>query len=162
MNLPKRKANRLKEYDYSRPGSYFVTICTEKRMKTLCDIVGDGFPVPKEAGMIAEMFIQEIPVRYSMVHVNHYVIMPNHIHLLLSIDAINGMGNPSPTLGNVIGWYKYQVTKEMNQRAGTVGKRLFQRSFHDYVIRGEKDYQKIWNYIDGNPLKWTEDCFYAE
>jgi len=162
MDLPKRKANRLKEYDYSRPGAYFVTVCTEKRLKTLCDIVGDGFPVPKEAGMIAENCIQEIPVRYPMVHVDRYVIMPNHIHLLVSIDVINGTGNPSPTLGNVIGWFKYQVTKRVNEHVGSHGKRVFQRSYHDHVIRGEKDYRKIWEYIEDNPHRWKEDCFYME
>ena len=162
MELPERKRNRLKNYNYSSCGAYFVTICTEKRRNTLCDIVGDGFPVPKEAGTIADMYIQKIPVRYPTVHVNHYVIMPNHIHLLLSIDAGNGTGNPSPTLGSIVGWYKYQTTKAINERSGTNGKRVFQRSFHDHVIRGEKDYQKIWNYIDGNPLRWADDCFYAE
>lgn len=162
MELPKRKANRLKTYHYATPGVYFVTICTEKRVKTLCDIVGDGFPVPKAAGMIAEVFIREIPVKYPNVYVDKYVVMPNHLHFLLRIVATGGTGNPSPTLGNIVGWYKYQVTKEMNKRSGTMGKRIFQRSFHDHVIRGEKDYQKIWNYIDGNPLKWTEDCFYIE
>lgn len=162
MELPERKRNRLKNYNYSSCGAYFVTICTDKRRKTLCDIVGDGFPVPKEAGAIADRYIQEIPVRYPTTHVNRYVIMPNHIHLLLSIEARNGTGNPSPTVGNIVGWYKYQVTKEVNERTGTIGRKVFQRSFHDHVIRGDKDYQRIWNYIAGNPLRWAEDCFYIE
>ena len=97
MDFPRRKQNRLKEYDYSTAGAYFVTICTEGRRKTLWEIVGDGFPVPKEAGMIAEGFVQKIHVRYPTVHVDHYVIMPNHIHLLLSISKMNGTGDPSPT-----------------------------------------------------------------
>lgn len=87
--------------------------------------------------------------------------MPNHIHLLLSIDRGSGTGDPSPTLGNVIGWYKYMATKRINEKAGTSGTRIFQRSYHDHVIRNEKDYRMIWNYIEGNPMRWMEDCFYT-
>lgn len=177
MELPRRKANRLKEYDYSSAGSYFVTICTEGRRKTLCEIVGDGFPVPKESGIIARAILEQIPLKYPQVRVDHSVVMPNHIHILLSIHDTDGTGDPSPTmsmretsgtgdlpptLGTIIGWYKYQVTKQINEKMGTSGTKVFQRSFHDHVIRGEKDYQKIWNYIEGNPLKWAEDCFYIE
>nr|MBQ8243684.1 transposase [Oscillospiraceae bacterium] len=162
MDFPKRKPNRLKSYDYSTPGMYFVTICTEGRRKTLCEIVGDGFPVPKPAGILTDMVIKQIPVKFPQVRLEHYVVMPNHIHMLLSITGQSGTGNPSPTLGTVIGWYKYQVTKRINEEQGTAGKRFFQRSFHDHVIRGERDYQKIWNYIEGNPMKWAEDCFYTE
>ncbi len=139
-----------------------MTICTEGRRKTLCDIVGDGFPVPKEGGVIAEGIIQEIPVKYPCVRVDKYVIMPNHIHLLLRIEKELGTGNPSPTLGNVIGWYKYNVTKRINMKKAVPGERFFQRSYHDHVIRGERDYLKIWEYIDNNPAKWAEDCFYIE
>lgn len=162
MDHPKRKPNRLKEYDYSTPGAYFVTICTEGRRKTLCEIVGDGFPVPKPPGIIAETLVREIPVKYPQVQIDHYVVMPNHIHILLSINGHSGTGNPSPTLGAIIGWYKYNVTKRINENMKTTGIRFFQRSFHDHVIRNERDYQKIWNYIEGNPMKWAEDCFYVE
>lgn len=161
MDLPKRKPNRLVHYDYSRAGAYFVTICTEERRKILCDIVGDGLPVPKDPGIIAEEMIRKIPEKYASVCVDHYVVMPNHIHILLRITEHGGTGNPSPTLGNIVGWYKYQATRQINEIAGTPGRRIFQRSFHDHVIRDERDYQRIWNYIDGNPLRWKEDCFYC-
>lgn len=104
----------------------------------------------------------QIPAKYPNVSVDHYVIMPNHIHLLLSFRQVQGTGNPSPTLGNVIGWLKYQATKETNLAAGTVGQKIFQRSYHDHIIRNEKDYQRIWTYIDGNPARWKEDCFYMD
>ncbi len=162
MKVHTRKRNRLPYYDYSANGGYFITICNDKRKNTLCSIVGDGFPVPKRAGQVAEVYIQRIPVKYSGVFVDKYVVMPNHIHLLIRIDNIGGTGNPSPTLGNVIGWYKYQVTREINAAYRTVGCRFFQRSFHDHVIRGEADYRKIWEYIDTNPMKWKLDCFYTE
>ena len=86
--------------------------------------------------------------------------MPNHIHLLLSFAG--GTGDPSPTLGDVVAWLKYTATKEINRETGTSGQRIFQRSFHDHVVRSEEDYRKIWEYIGDNPRRWTEDRYYAE
>ena len=114
MEHPERKINRLTEYDYGQNGAYFVTICTQDRHKILSTIVGDGFPVPQPYGIIAEKYIARIPEKYPLVAVDKYVIMPDHIHLLLRFSWDLGTGDPSPTLGNVIGWYKYQVTKQIN------------------------------------------------
>ena len=97
MTLPAGKRNRLVNYDYSSNGAYFVTICTEGKRKTMCDIAGDGVPVPKEPGRIAERCIMEIPGKYPTVTVAAYTVMPNHIHLLLLFDALGGTGDPSPT-----------------------------------------------------------------
>ena len=162
MDLPKRKPNRLQFYDYSTPGAYFITICTQDRKCTLGNIVGDGSPVPKTQGQIAERFILQIPRKYPNIYVDKYVVMPNHVHLLLRIENANGTGNPSPTLGKFIGWYKYQVTKAVNVACNSAGARFFQRSYHDHIIRGEADYAKIWEYIENNPVRWKEDCFYTE
>ena len=159
--LPERKRNRLRNFDYSLPGAYFVTICTENRRSTLCRIVGDGFPVPKRPGRIAAEWIERISEKFPGIRICNYVVMPNHIHLLLSIDHIGGTGDPSPTLGNVIGWYKYSVTKQVNTELARQGRHFFQRSFHDHVIRSERDFAKIWNYIEGNPQRWADDCFYT-
>ena len=152
MELSQRKPNRIPEYDYSTTGAYFVTICTQDRKTILSTIVGDGFPVPKPIGLIAEEFIRQTPLKYPTVCVDRYVIMPDHIHILLRIDC--GTGNPSPTLGNIIGWYKYQVTKEANRQGYTAGEKLFQRSYYDHVIRNQQDYDEIWEYIENNPRKW--------
>ena len=165
MEMRHRKPNRIREYDYSQNGAYFVTICTHERRKLLSQIVGDGFPVPKPIGMLAEALILQISDQYSNVTVDHYVLMPDHIHMLLRIDHLdgtgnpsptegNGTGNPSPTLGTIIGWYKYQLTKQVNAQAGTQGQRLLQRSYYDHVIRNQRDYDEIWQYIENNPRKW--------
>ncbi len=152
MELPERKANRLCEFDYSTNGAYFITICTQNRKKILSQIVGDGSPVPKPAGMIAEEYIQKIPEKYPTVSVDQYVIMPDHIHILLRIN--HGTGDPSPTLGNVIGWYKYQVTKQINLQMNAEENKFFQRSYYDHVIRNQQDYNEVWEYIENNPRKW--------
>lgn len=150
-----RRQNRISEYDYSQNGAYFVTVCTHERQRSLSKIVGDGSPVPLPLGQIAEEMIRRLPEKYPCMTVDNYVIMPDHIHMLLRIDRAIGTGDPSPTLGNVIGWYKYQVTKQANLVFGTAGTRRFQRSYYDHVIRNRQDYDEIWQYIDNNPRKWV-------
>ena len=164
MELPGRKPTRLKNFDYSSDGAYFITICTHNRENILSDIiVGEGSPLPKptDKGKIAERIILLANKKYPTVQTDKFVIMPNHIHIIFIIHN-DGRGNPSPTISDVVGWMKYSITKEINGIDGIVGNKIFQRSFHDHIIRGEADYLKIWNYIDGNPAKWTEDCFYRE
>ena len=153
VEFPQRKTNRIPEFDYSANGAYFVTICTENRSRILCDIVGDGSPVPKPAGLLAEEYLRNLPEKYPTVCIDNYVIMPDHIHILLRIEP--GTGKPSPTLGNIIGWYKYQVTKQYNAQANTQGSKLFQRSYYDHTIRNQADYDEVWLYIDHNPSKWV-------
>ena len=96
MELPTRKQNRLKEYDYSAPNAYFITICTEKRKKLFWMDVGAIIDRPKNVpltnlGIIAQRSIENITKHYPAISVDHYVIMPNHIHLLLQINTdVNG------------------------------------------------------------------------
>ena len=155
MELPQREPNRLSEFDYSQNGAYFVTVCTQNRQRVLSEIVGDGSPVPKTCGAIAEKLLHKIPEKYPDVSVDKYVIMPDHIHILLRIYRKFGTGNPSPTLGNVIGWYKYNVTKQVNLLYKKQGEKLFQRSYYDHVIRNQWDYDAAWQYIENNPKKWV-------
>ena len=160
----KRKINRLKSWNYSNNGGYFITICTDNRKHILSKIcVGDGFPVPQltKTGQIVDDYIKNINLKYSCVTVSEYVIMPNHIHLLLLIDN-NGTGNPSPTVGNIIGWFKYNTTKSVNEEYKSAGNKLWQRSYYDHIIRDEKDYMEKLNYILSNPLKWFDDEYYSD
>lgn len=160
MTEHSRKPNRLTEYDYSQANAYFVTICTDKRKCILSDIdVGDGvLDVPsvrlKTAGKAAKDQIEEINRIYDHVAIEHYVIMPNHIHMLIIIKPGNGTsGTPSPTnsvLASLISTFKRFVHRR-------VGQGIFQRSYYDHVVRGYDDYIDIWQYIDNNPAKWAED-----
>lgn len=162
--LPKRKATRLPNYDYGSVGAYFITICTEERRPILSKIVGEGSPLPQltRCGEITEKWIQKISETYEQMNVDYYVIMPNHIHLLISILNEEGRGNPSPTtVVDAIAWLKYEITKEINIKRENKEK-IFQRSFHDHVIRDRADYDKIAKYIDKNPVTWQYDCFYNE
>lgn len=161
MELPERKRLRLENYNYSENGMYFITVCTQNRKKVLSEIlpVGDGSPVPEltDIGKLVEGFIGQISVKYPTVKICRYVIMPDHIHFLISLEAFSGgTGNPSPTTATVFAWFKYQTTKSINEYTQQTGKRFWQRSFFDHVVRNEQDLQEIMYYIETNPHRWIE------
>jgi REP element-mobilizing transposase RayT len=163
-NLPKRKSTRLVDFDYGQAGAYFITVCTQDKKKTLSRItVGAGFSRPQLSvyGEIADKWIGALPNKYPTVSVDRYVIMPNHIHLLLSAKS-DGRGNPSPTIHAVMGWLKYQITKEINEANGVMGEKVFQRSFYDHIVRNREDYYEVSKYIDENPIHWKCDKLYVE
>ncbi|MBO5415058.1 MAG: hypothetical protein J6A83_00325 [Clostridia bacterium] len=162
--LPKRKDPRLKGFDYSITGAYFLTICTQNRKKILSTIVGEGSPLPQLSpyGEIVDKWIQRIPEKYPEASVDCYIIMPNHIHILLSVVKDDGRGNPSPTADTIIGWLKYQATKEINLMQGSIGEKVFQRSFFDHIVRNRDDYYETYKYIYENPLRWHYDELYAD
>ena len=150
MALPTRKQNRLKEYDYSAPNAYFITICTEKRKNLFWMDVGVLNDCTKNVpltnlGIIAQRSIEDIPKHYPAISVGHYVIMPNHIHLLLQINTdVNGRSMIAPTISTVVGLMKGTVSKQ-------AGFSIWQKGFYDHVIRNDNDYREIWNYIERNP-----------
>ena len=158
MSFPNRKSARLKEYDYSSEGAYFITMCVKDRKELLARIVGDdAHIVPKKHlskyGLICDKYISNINEKYENVTVDKYVIMPNHIHLLLSVDGTMWASSPTKSIGSVIRSFKTMVTKE-------IGRSIWQRSYYDHVIRCEEDYREIWEYIDTNVLRWEKDKFY--
>ena len=169
LQLPQRKATRLKGYDYSSPGVYFITICTQNRKCMLSDlVVGEGLAPPEtrlsEIGRIAEEQILALEERFPSVSIDRYIVMPNHIHMLLRIEGLferevcGPSRAPAPTnavIPHAISTLKRFVNADLGQN-------IFQRSYHEHVIRGEADYREIWEYIDANPAKWAEDRYYTE
>ena len=158
-NIPKRKRNRLHGYDYSTNGMYFVTICTKSREKILSNIVGgDAYIAPfvelTNYGKIVDKYINSINDIYPNINIEKYVVMPNHIHLLIMIDGTMWASSRT-TISSVIRSVKTLTTKQ-------IGKSIFQRSFHDHIVRDDEEYKMIYNYIESNPSIWTEDCFYIE
>jgi len=161
MDLPKRKPNRLQGYNYASGGGYFVTICTkEKRNLFWSTTVGADSIRPPDAaalsysGRCVQDAIEHIPVSYPQCALVKYCIMPNHVHLILLYeDKADEQTLPAPTISTVIGQMKRAASK-------TAGISLWQKSFHDRIIRNDAEYIKIWKYIDENPLKWELDCFY--
>ena len=164
MEFPKRKPNRLASYDYDREGVYFITICTQDRKCILSRIVGGGvLDAPDnlltDIGKIVEKNILsgEYVERVSVVK---YVIMPNHIHLLLVVGANTSGTSRTPSPTNAVIPQFISAFKRFCHRES--GERIFQRSYHDHIIRNEQDYLKIWEYIENNPKQWELDCFYVK
>lgn len=172
--LPSRKLPRLKGYDYSHSGAYFVTVCTKKRKKILSKIiVGRADPdmpidecmafdklVLTDYGRIVEKHILNIETSYNTVKLSNHVIMPNHIHLLLIIDSHGMQRAAFPTdvkpisVSEIVKSLKSLVTRDIKEK-------IFQSSFHDHIIRNKESYIKIWHYIENNPKTWFNDCFYS-
>ena len=157
MDLPERKANRLYEYDYSTNGAYFITICTQDRKPVLSHIVGGGaLDAPTvnltKIGQIAHKYILSSN-RIPGITVNKFVIMPDHIHLMVQVnETANGTSKaPSPT--NMAIPHFVSTLKRFCHRE--IGSTIFQRSYYDHVIRNQQDYDEIWQYIENNPRKWV-------
>ena len=157
---PNRKPMRLREYDYHTPGAYFVTLCTKEKANIMSTIVGADahigpYPVLTKTGRVVEKYLRNIPGG------GKYVIMPNHIHMILHISAEDISHGPmwasAPTIASVpqlIKFFKTLVTKEL-------GKSIWQRSYYDHIIRDERDYLVRLQYIDENPAKWYFDDYYV-
>ena len=163
--FPKRKEIRLKSWDYSNVGAYFITICTFQKSCILSRItVGEGLAPPvvmlSPIGQCVKEQLLALPKRYPTVHIDNYAIMPNHIHLLVSFNTDSGGASPSPTLFDVVRVLKSLSTRLSRDNLGNLP--LWQRSFHEHVIRNDNDYCEIWEYIDANPAKWAEDRYYEQ
>ena len=165
MEYQNRKINRLKNYDYSSNGLYFVTICTKDRVRYLSEIIEDPLSVGADIirpimtltniGKILEYSINDVKKHYDNISVLKYCIMPDHVHLILSINneisiAEGGRMISAPTISTVIGSLKRFVSKES-------GISIWQKSFHDHIIRNENELRDIWDYIENNPINHIYD-----
>ena len=165
--LQTRKHIRLKNFDYSSNGAYFVTICTQNRRCVLSHIVGRGL-APAETGNtqntlfgnIAEQQLLLLEERYKFLKIDQYVIMPNHIHIILILNGELAGASPRPTIMDIVCAYKSLTTKECKRNG--FPEKLFQDSFYEHVIRNQKDYEEIAEYIHLNPVRWCEDKLYIE
>lgn len=168
--LPVRKNLRLQEYDYNTPGAYFITFCTHNRCNILSSIVGAILESPVSrlsiCGMIVDSVIRSVPDRFH-VTIDSYVIMPNHVHLMviLSEADVQRAILESPLqdrsiISKVVGYIKMNASKAIRQQYGDVT--VWQRGYHDHVIRNRADYEMIAKYIHENPIRWELDKFYRE
>ena len=160
MDYPKRKHPRLKEYDYSQNGAYFITICVKNRENILGSISLDhDYMAMDEAdlgmrqvklsrsGQICADLFAEMQRVYSDVQFDAYVVMPNHVHMILMLE--NGVR----TVPGVVRAYKALATRR-------IGHAIWQDSFYEHIIRNERDMAEIREYIQQNPMKWELDKFY--
>lgn len=156
MEHKNRKYPRLKEYNYSLPGYYYVTIHKERNASLFSWIQpGDMHHRARvrltENGMLVMEALLSLESRYDYLLVDKYVIMPTHIHVIFRL--IPGM-LPRLGLTDIVGAYKSLATRAINGAQNTPGRKQFQRSFYETVIRSEAAYRSCWQYIDENPDKW--------
>ena len=155
--LPVRKPIRLKGYDYSSAGCYFITICVKDWHAILWeDYVGTHSVRPlSKTGDVVKTAIENIPQIYNHVSIDIFTIMPNHLHMIMRIES-DGRTLCVPTsVSRVIKQCKEYVTKQ-------IGYSIWQPRFYDRIIRDEAEYQGIWKYIDENPQKWENDCYFTK
>ena len=145
--FPSRKNPRLKEFDYSLPHYYFITICTWEK-SCIFGTAKDLSPW----GETARACIGEIARHFPGVKTDKSVVMPNHVHMILALQGEN------PGIPYIVAAYKAAVTRVIHKT--DPDRKVWQASFHDHVIRSQKDYERIWLYIEANPQNWDKDCFF--
>ncbi len=177
-----RKSIRLKGYDYSQEGLYFVTIVTKER-KHLFGEIKNGEMILNDAGIIAKKYWLEIPEHFPNTQLHSFIVMPNHIHGIIEIigeiknsvetNSIVGAKNfsplrettkpkfhsPSKTIGSIIRGFKIGITKWFQQHYPnefSVGESVWQRNYWEHIIRNDEDYKRIIQYIIDNPIKWKQ------
>ena len=157
-----RRSIRLKGYDYSQAGAYFVTIVSWQREMLFGDIVNGGMELNGFGKIISEKW-QWLETQYEYVELGAWVIMPNHLHgILIIYDDGRGGSRPAPTtpikpLGGLIGAFKTVSTKQINLLRDTEGQVVWQRNYYEHIIRNEHEMDRISRYIESNPLQWADD-----
>ena len=144
--LPVRKENRLKEYDYSNNGIYFITMCIKNRLELFGKIIEDNIKLTEE-GKISKYYIEQIHKIYNSVNIDEYIIMPNHIHMIIKVNENN------LSISTIIKQYKMAVSKKL-------GYSIWQKSYYDHIIRNEKEYYMIKEYIQNNIINWKKDKYF--
>lgn len=172
-----RQSIRLKGYDYSSAGAYYVTVCTFRRQQLLGE-VADGEMVTNELGRIVEQTWMKLPEHFQYVTLDEFVVMPNHVHGIVFInegrgDALNVIEgarlsdlNASPlrphgtqrgSLGAIVQNVKSVASRRINRLRRMPGAPLWQRNYYEHVVRNENELDRIRRYVVGNPAKWDED-----
>ncbi len=164
---------RLKAYDYSSAGAYFITVCSKDKQHIFGHVthptlnnasaVGRALApatvILSSWGKIVEQQLLELENRFDSIRIDKYVIMPNHVHLILILSDCKAGASTRPTVSDILRAWKSLSTRNC-KLAGFNGT-LWQTSFYDHIIRDEADYLTRWNYIDTNPAKWAEDDYYS-
>ena len=169
-NQSRRRATRLYGYDYAQTAGYFVTMCVQHQGCLFGKII-DGQTQLNETGKIVVECWRRIPQHFSSAELDVCVVMPNHIHGVILLDT-RGTSLPprsqpnrsgevsSPTLGQVVAYFKFQSTKYINEHRDMPGARVWQRNYYDHVIRDERDLQRIRQYVTDNPMRWELDLLH--
>ena len=156
-----RRSVRLKGYDYSQPGAYYVTVVTRDRKSWFGDVTGGEMRLNATGQLVVDAW-NWIAKRYPYVKLDGYILMPNHLHgiiMITELDAcpVKTSARSHKPLGRLIGAFKTISTKRVNILHSTTGRVLWQRSFYDHVIRNERERDRVLEYIVHNPKSWDSD-----
>ena len=167
-----RRSKRLKEFDYSTPWWYYVTICTHNRNNIFGQINYEKMVLNELGTIVEEEWLRTEELRKN-IELDYYVIMPNHFHGILIINSRDKarliptiekreFGKPvANSLSSIVGLFKSAVTKRINESRNSPGESVWQHNFYEHIIRNENDLNNIRKYIEFNPLKWEIDEYYA-
>ena len=162
MLYNRRRSQRLKGYDYSQPGAYFVTICTHNQQCIFGEIT-DGNVQLNEIGKTVRDQWLESSEAYAKIILDEFIVMPNHIHgvviLKKSSNFVSRIPRKKITLSKFIGRFKMQSSKKVNQICKSPGTSIWQRNYYEHIIRNEDDLTRTREYIINNPLKWELDKY---
>ena len=155
-----RQSIRLKDYDYSSDGAYFMTVCAQDKEYMFGDVI-DGKMILNLSGEMVKKWLSELENKFKNIELGEYVIMPNHIHLIVFIMNV-AVRSEQNNIPQIVQWLKTMTTNEYIKNVKQnnwkpFDKRLWQRNYYDRVIRNEKELNKIRKYIFENPLKWEFD-----
>ena len=146
-NLPVRKKIRLQDYDYSEENMYFITICVKNRLQILGKIIEDNIKLTKQ-GNVVKQNINKLEQIYKNIIIDEYIIMPNHIHILILVNY-----KDSATISKIIKHLKTNISREIEYS-------VWQKSFYEHIIRNEKEYLKTKEYIKSNVINWRKDKYF--
>ena len=171
-HYPARKSFRLKGWDYSSPGAYFVTICTHKKQSIFGSVENGAMQLNPCGNLVRECW-EALPTHYTDINNQIFIVMPNHVHGIIMLASENRRSGsyinkeveyqrkPDPTdsfsLSEVIRGFKSYSSKAVNEARHSPGTTVWQRSFYEQIIRTEKEYREIGEYIVYNAAKWDND-----
>ena len=174
MNYPNkiRKSIRLKDYDYSREGAYFITICTYNRKCVLGNVINGKMTLNQFGNIVLECW-NSLTGRYTNIELDKFLVMPNHVHGIIKIIDNVGTIHELPLqrencmnqqierrrmlIPKVVGYFKMNAAKQINIARNTSGMPLWQKNYYEHIIRNVDKLNKIKEYIQNNPLKWHLD-----
>jgi REP element-mobilizing transposase RayT len=169
-----RHSIRLKGYDYTQPGAYFITLVTFHRDEIFGEVVNAEMKLSAQGQIACDEWMKTAKLRpYIQLFDDEFVVMPNHVHRIIWLagdadagarrrrapaDVIEKFGRPIPgSIPTIVRAYKSAVTYAINLAQNTRGAPVWQRNYYEHIIRDERAFKNIWNYIENNPRKWAQD-----
>lgn len=166
-----RQSIRLKGYDYSQNGAYFITLCSHNRKCLFGEIINDVMRLNKFGILVRDEWIQSSQIRAEII-IGEYIIMPNHLHSIVMISSRNKLdhsdrslgyaGPKSQSISSLVAGFKSSATKKINEVRNMPSSPVWQRNYHEHIIRNQESLNQIREYIIHNPQTWKADTLFIK